>query len=118
MKQLEIGYYKAIKKILNLSSHESNHYACQESNLLTFEHLINKIKILAAFRFFCSPCDFIKKAINFLYISSMFLKQIFIISKNKYDIDMLFENDIDAVMSRILFVQQRESQMRTAIELF
>ena len=34
MRQFEVGYHKAIKKLLGLSTHESNHYACQEASLL------------------------------------------------------------------------------------
>ena len=60
-KQFEVGYHKAIKKLLNISTHESNHYACQESNLFTFRHLINKMKITAAVRFIQTPCNFIRK---------------------------------------------------------
>ena len=69
LKQFAIGYHKSIKKIMNLSTHESNHYACQEARLFTFDHLISKIQICAALRFMESPCDFIIKNLNFLKFS-------------------------------------------------
>ena len=55
LKQFAIGYHKAMKKILGISSHESNHYACQEARLLTFENLLktNKIHFLPSLKY-CS----------------------------------------------------------------
>ena len=77
IKQFAIGYHKAIKKILNLSYHESNHYACQESNLFTFEHLTNKIKIITGRKIIDEPCDFIYKATDYMVISSVMLQDIY-----------------------------------------
>ena len=111
-KQFGVGYHKAVKKLLNLSMHESNHYACQESNLLTFTHLVNKMKIEAAVRFMIKPCNFIKKLKHFLKISSVLIKEVSDILNDTYDIYSLFDNDADAVLSRIQFVQNREQQMR------
>ena len=67
-----VGYHKAIKKILGLSTHESNHYACQEARLLTFKHLLNKIRIMTALRFYNFPCDYFRKISYFLNVSSVF----------------------------------------------
>ena len=39
------GYHKAIKKLLHLSDHESNHFACHEAGLMTFENYLNKSRI-------------------------------------------------------------------------
>ena len=113
-KQFEVGYHKAVKKLLNLSMHESNHYACQESNLLTFKHLLNKMKIDAAVRFMLKPCNFIKNLAHFLKISSVMIKEVTGVLNNTYDIDSLFDNDTDAILSRIRFVQNSEQQMRLA----
>ena len=113
-RQFGVGYHKAIKKLLNFSSHESNHYACQESNLFTFPHFINKMKINAAYRFISKPCDFIRKIRHFLKVSSIMISEVLDILKEKYDIDSLFDNDIDAIVSRIIYVQNHEKQMRLA----
>ena len=112
LKQFGIGYHKAVKKIMNLSTHESNHYACQEARLFTFDHLVNKIKIFAGLRFIEAPCDFILKNLNFLKISSFYYKEIRLMLLNKYNIDSLLDNDRDAIMSRIIFVQNHEPQTR------
>ena len=98
--------------MLGLSSHESNHYACQEASALIFKHLINKIKILAVLRHFNSPCMFIKKTFYYFSMTSKFLFEIRNICLDIYDIEMLFQQDKDAVISRIAYVQNHESQMR------
>ena len=50
LRSFAVGYHKAIKKLLNLSYHESNHFACQEAKLLTFENYLNKIRIFSTLR--------------------------------------------------------------------
>ena len=115
LKQFAIGYHKAIKKILKLSTHESNHYACQEAGLFTFEHLMNKIQIFTGLRFMVSPCEFMFKNYNFFRISSFYFKELRLLSRNKYSIDSLVENDKDAILSRICFVQNHEPQLRNAL---
>ena len=114
LKQFAIGYHKAIKKIMNLSTHESNHYACQEARLFTFDHLISKIQICAALRFMESPCDFIIKNFNFLRFSSFYYRELKLMLFSKYSIDSLLENDKNAILSRIIFVQNHEPQSRYA----
>ena len=45
----------------------------------------------------------------------MFLKDIYSILRDFYDIDSLLCNDRDAIISRIAYVQNHESQMREPI---
>ena len=116
LKSFAIAYHKAVKKILGLSSHESNHFACQEAELLTFENLINKIKIFTALRMIERSCNFIDKVSGFLSVCSVFYKETYDVLANKYNIDSLTENDKDAIMSRIWFVQNHEPQMRLGWE--
>ena len=112
LRQFSVGYHKAIKKLLNLSSHESNHFACQEAQLLTFQHLINKIKIMTTLRLFSQPCLFVRKILDYLYIKSYLLKNVMYILKTEYDIDSLLDNDKEAIFARICYVQNHERQMR------
>ena len=42
------------------------------------------------------------------------IKEVSDILKYNYDIDSVFDNDIDAILSRIHFVQNHEQQMRLA----
>ena len=113
-KQFKIGYHKAIKKILKVSTHESNHFVCQEAGLYTFDHYINKQKILAGLRFMYNPCDFIKKTNAFLTVSSFFYRDIYNLISNIYGLESLLHNDRDAIMSRIAFIQNHESQSRVS----
>ena len=112
--QFAIGYHKAIKKLLGLSSHESNHYACQEANVLMFNHFINKIKIRSSLRFLTKPCSFIGKIMCFYMLSSVMYREVKQMLLECYQIDSLLENDYEAIMSRISFVQNHENQMRVS----
>ena len=116
-KQFAVGYHKAIKKMLNLSYHEIKHYACQEAQCFTFKHLINKYKIMAACRYVSKPCDFIRNALSFLFTSSVFLNHVYDILENVYNVDSLLHNDRDAILARINYVQNNESQMRGPIQV-
>ena len=115
LKQFAVGYHKAIKKILNLSYHESNHYACQEAGLLTFQHLMNLQKYNTVTRLILSPCTFIEKSLPYLKVSSFLLKDARSIFLREYEIEAIFEQDQDAIRARIAFVQNHEDQMRVGI---
>ena len=112
LKQFAIGYHKAIKKLLNLSYHESNHFACQEAQLLTFKHLLNRIKIMATYRLISRPCEFIRQIMLYMNVSSALMREVHLILEDDYDIDSLLDNDFEAINSRILFKQNHEKQMR------
>ena len=59
-----------------------------------------------------NPFDFMTKIRNFLCFSSAFYCDVYNILQNTYELDSLSENDIDAIMARIQFVQNHEVQMR------
>ena len=61
-------------------------------------------------------CNFIDKVSGFLSVCSVFYKDTYDILENKYSIDSLIENDKDAIISRIWFVQNHEPQMRLGWE--
>ena len=113
LKQFSVGFHKAVKKLMNLSYHESNHFACQEANLFTFKHFLNKSKIMQALRFLMKPCDFISKNMGFFSLSSFFLKNTYVLLDKFYGLDSLLLNDKDAIVARIGFIQNHEPQMRT-----
>ena len=117
LKDFAVGYHKAVKKILKLSYHESNHYACQEAQVFTFKHFIHKCKITAALRVLNRPCNFIQKILGFFKVSSKFLQDVYCILNDFYNIDSLLYNDIQAIISRISFIQNHESQMREPLTI-
>ena len=112
LKYFAVGYHKAIKKLISLSMHESNHFACQETRLLLFCHLLNKLKICAFHRFMIKPCIIVHKAGCFLRVSSVLGENVRELLYKEYDVISLFDNDIGAICSRILFTQNHETQMR------
>ena len=81
---------------------------------MTFNHLLNKMKICTVRRFLLKPCDFIKNLLDFMLLSSVMVKEVSDLLKTVYDIDSVFDNDEDAIISRILFVQRNEEQMRVS----
>ena len=117
LKQFAIGYHKAIKKLIGVSYHESNHYACQQAQTLTFEHFLNSLKMQFMFRLNLSPCPFIEKVMKYLCVSSVFFREVSEVSIDKYQIDDLLGNDRQAVASRVSYVQNHESQMREPVDV-
>ena len=110
-KSFEIGYHKAIKKMLNVPWGVSNHDACEALQLLTFKNFIHANQIKFIFRIFNSsnkPNCFIDKCSMFLKRHSAFLNNIVNIFKDFYNIDNIFSNDLDALLSRIFYVQKHE----------
>ena len=112
LKQFAIGYHKAIKKLISLSYHESNHYACEQAELLIFEHYVNSLRIKFLFRLNFSPCLFVEKIMRYLLVSSVFVSEVNKFSSDMYQINDILENDLQAIVSRVAFVQNHERQMR------
>ena len=68
----------------------------------------------AGIRFMTKSCDFIAKNFAFFTVSSFLLRDLYDILSNIYDLESLLENDKEAIMSRITYVQNHESQLRTS----
>ena len=80
--------------------------------LSIFGHLLNKMKLFLVMRLFNFPCPYIQKNLNFLKASSVLLNEVRDTFIDKYDVELLFEQDRDAVLSRIMYVQNHETPMR------
>ena len=108
LKQLAVSYHYALKRIIGLSKRDSNHYACFLLDQFTFEHM-RGYRMLKFFRWLnncTSPCI----AQNKLYfITNSSIKcRVTRLFQDKYDIDDVVNNDIDAIASRIKYIQFRE----------
>ena len=93
-----------------------NHAACNTVGLFTFRHFVNKMIIVNAFNLLStrSYCFTLHK-MYFRYFSIMF-RNIRGIFYDMYDIYNVFENDLDAVLSRIKFVEDREERSNYCVE--
>ena len=106
---LEVTYHKALKRVLGVSYYEKNHIVCYYSNTLLFKNFMNTkmISFLFHIRNSNSPCILpIKK---FILYKSEFSKNIKTIFKNEYCLENILSNDLDAIKSRVEFVQSRET---------
>ena len=112
LKQFGIGYHKAVKKIMNIKYWESNHIACKAANLFVFKHLVNWVKIRFVYRIISNPCVFIEKNLYYMLHRSYIFKDVENIIRNEYGFCNLLQNDISAIKSRILYVQNTEPTMR------
>ena len=86
----------------------SNHEACVQAEMLTFEHIRNQKMFNFAFllRETNSPCFLPIK--NYFISRSNFIKCVNKLAYEKYDIIDVFANDFDAILARISYVFLRE----------
>ena len=108
LKQLAVSYHYSLKRILGLSKRDSNHYACYLLDQFTFQHLRNfrMLKYYRLLKSCTSPCIVANK--HFLVNNSMLKYRLDKLFFDEYQIEDINDNDIDAIMSRIKYVQFRE----------
>ena len=108
LRTISIAYHAAFKKLLGLPKRFSNHVACKILNCLTFEHYLNFRTTKFLFQLYksTSPCFALHKRYftqhSFLmhYLGNVFL--------DKYDVSGILDNDLDALESRLFYIQDRE----------
>ena len=108
LKQFEIGFHKAVKRILNVPYSSGNHYCCDILGILTFRHFINLNRIKFVNNLFNKPCNFIDKNLSFLIDNSYILKDTNMILLSEYNVVNIFLNDFDAILARIFYVNNNE----------
>ena len=98
LRKNSIAYHASFKKLFGLPKCFSNHVTCKILNCLTFEHYLNFriTKILSKLhkRYF-TPHSF-----HILYLGNVF--------SDKYDVCGILDNDLDALDSRLFYIQDRE----------
>lgn len=113
IKQFGIGFHKSIKKIFKISTRESNHYICNATGLMTFQHYLNYKLIGTAERlFYRNPCNFIEKNIYYFAHNSYMISSVLTLLREMYGVVELEGNDMDAIKSRIFYVQAHEDSLR------
>ena len=106
--QLGVSYHKCIKKVMHVPPWENNHDICERAGVLLFKHLINKKIISFVFNIIKSksPCmTHLKLYIRYYSKLKDGIRKTF---RELYDIEDVLDNDLDAVIARINFVQSRE----------
>ena len=86
----------------------SNHFTCNVLNAFTFEHFINYKCIRFLFWLYKNdgPCFALHK---FYFLNmSLYRHEIDKVIRKKYNMSDILENDIDGIVSRISFIQNRE----------
>ena len=108
LNKISVAYHKAIKKILGMNVWESNHLACERLGVNLFRHLQAK----RMFNYYRS----VLKSKNGVLIKSKYYWQFYSdirinierIFKCDYDVDDVFDNFDDAILSRVDFVERNE----------
>ena len=108
-KKMSVSYHCALKKILGVPKFYSNPLVCSVSSALTFKHLINfRITRFAFWLKKCNSVCFYSLKYNFINHSPFteYFNQFWFDPYEVYDI---LNNDLHALLSRIHFIQDRES---------
>ena len=105
---LKINFHKFIKRILGLPIRSSNHNACIDAEMMTFEHIRNAKMFHFAFQLKHSKSPCFKRIKNFFTERSIFMKKVNKTASETYSIASVLENDRAAVNARINYVFLRE----------
>ena len=108
LKELSVCYHAVLKKILKIPKYSSNHFTCLTLNTLCFDHLLNfrQARFLHWLKNTKSPCFYRHR---FYFLENSFYKEhVCKLWRLKYDVENVLQNDVDALLSRILYVQRRE----------
>ena len=107
-KQFGVSYHNNPKKILRVPKFYSNHFTCSALNVLTFENFLNYkcLEYLFSLKSCKSECFNLHK----FYFSnhSKYILDFTELWTNKYGVDNLLDNDLCALISSIVYVQDRE----------
>ena len=105
---LKISFHKGVKKVLGLPFRSSNHEACIAANMLTFDHFRNNKMFNYGFLIKNSKSLSLRPLRGYLMRKSVLMKYIENVAESVYNINNIFNNDRDALQSRILYVFMRE----------
>ena len=102
------NYHSSIKKLMGVSRIHSNHNICEEAGLPIFYHLTNLRMLAYAFNLFNSRSVCLAPHKSYFLYHSNFIQCLKENFNCTYNISNIFENEYDALISRVIFVQTRE----------
>ena len=108
MKEISIGYHKAIKRLAGMHVWDSNHAACERIDVNIFKHLLNKRLLKFYFDVINSRCTVVKNLRYYFMLSSSLYFRVSMIFENSFNVDGLYRNDNMALLSRVHFVERNE----------
>lgn len=107
-KSLCVNYHLAVKMIVKKKWFHSNHAACEEAGLPIFKHFLNSKLISFAFNLKTAKSRCLSPYKCFIINESYFINRIKNIFRQDYQIENVLNNDLDAIKSRIVFIERRE----------
>ena len=108
LKQLAVSYHLGLKRLLGYPKYFSNHFVCQELNVLTFEHFLNLQTVKAYFRLINSESYCMIGLRTYMAHFSSCKLELDKVFHDVYEVDDFHNNDYDALLSRAYYVQARE----------
>ena len=106
--ELRMSYHKSLKKLHGIPYRTSNHDVCDASGLFTFDHYLSQRLLSFIFRIEGMKNWFLGHMKSFLIKRSDLMQGVSNRFQNMYSIDNIFDNDYEALKSRIKFVSDRE----------
>jgi len=109
IRQFSVSYHASLKRLFNIPKYFSNHIICSLLDTFTFKHLLN-FNILRFFSWMSrcnSPCFVMHR--KFFIKHSYFKQCIERVCFTNYEFRNFLENDFNAVVARIRYVQTNES---------
>ena len=108
IRKISVGFHKAVKRTANMLPWDSNHEACQKVDINIFKHLLIK-RILGHFLTLLKSENVIISGLHYYF---RYCSQIYRVLSHEftcnYNVDNFLNNDKDALMSRIDFVERNE----------
>ena len=108
MQKIAVAYHKAIKRVVNMNTWDSNHVACEILGTNLFQHMQAKRMHNYYRSVLSSKNNFIIKSKYYWNFISDIKRNIERIFEIYYDVKEVFINEADAILSRIDFVERNE----------
>ena len=105
---LSVAYHKAVKRVAGMNIWDGNHVACELVGVNLFKHLLAKRLLKHYFAIFKSTCTVINHLRYYFLFDSEIKSNIDNLFRSNYEIQDLLDNDIDAILSRIDYIERNE----------
>ena len=106
--RLSICYHKAVKRLSFMNVWDSNHAACQNLGVPIFKHLLSEKSLNCFLGLLSSDSPCMAEFKNYFRYSSAFSTDLNQLFKSVYGINNIHANDLDAIKSRISYVERNE----------